>query len=215
MDDTTRTPHTYGRESNEFARVMAFTDGVFAIAATLLVLDVSIPADVADGDVMGALWDLRWPIFSFFLSFTVIGVYWLLHHRLTSRLRGIDRSYMRWNLVQLAFVAFLPFPTALVGEHSDAPIAVAAYAVNVALVSVLDAWLFRTCAHRGLLDDTWPRDATRFALAARLVPVPIFLVSVPIAWASTSYARLTWILIWPASLLVDRLFRPADLPEDT
>lgn len=213
VDEATPSPVTFDRDSPEFARVMAFTDGVFAIAVTLLVLDVTIPSDLAADDLPGALWDLRWQIFSFFLSFTVIGLYWMLHHRLTSWMRGIDRRFMRWNLVQLAFIAFLPFPTSLVGEHADVPIAVAVYAVNVAVVSALDTWLFRTAARRGLLDDAWPPDATRFALAARFVPVPVFLASVPIAWLSTAWARWTWILVIPVSMLVDR-FRPADLGPD-
>ncbi|MBX7160948.1 MAG: DUF1211 domain-containing protein [Acidimicrobiia bacterium] len=214
MDETKPAPVVFERDSPEFARVMAFTDGVFAIAVTLLVLDVTIPADLAADDLPAALWDLRWQIFSFFLSFTVIGLYWMLHHKLTSRMRGIDRRFMRWNLVQLAFIAFLPFPTSLVGEHSEAAIAVAVYAVNVAIVSALDTWLFRTASHRGLLDESWPPGATAFALAARFVPVPVFLVSVPIAWVSTSWARWTWILVVPASLIVDR-FRPAGLDPDS
>lgn len=206
-------PRIFDRDSSEVSRVLAFTDGVFAIAMTLLVLDVTVPGGVAAADLPAALWDLRWQIFSFFLSFTVIGLYWLLNHRLTSRLRGMNRRYMRWNLVHLAFVAFLPFPTSLVGEHSEAPVAVAMYATNVALVSILDAWLFRVAAHGGLLDDDWPAGGTRFALVARLVPVPFFLASIPLAWVGTNYAMWTWILVWPASLLAERL-RPAGLAAD-
>lgn len=207
VDDPRR---THDRDSLEFGRVLAFTDGVFAIAITLLVLSLTIPADIAIDDVAAALWDLRWQVFSFFLSFTVIGAYWLMHHRLVERLARMDRVFVRWNLVQLAFVVLLPFPTSLVGAHSGAPVSVATYAVNVALVSALDTWLLVVAVRRRLFEHVWPREAVRFAVIARGAPVVVFLLSVPLAWVSTSLATWSWILLWPAETIIAR-FRPADM----
>lgn len=198
---------SYDRDTPEYNRVLAFTDGLFAIAMTLLVLDVRVPTDIPIDEVPAALWDLRWEVFSFFLSFTVIGFYWMAHHRLCSRLARIDRKFMRWNLVHLAFIAFLPFPTSLVGEHTPAPAAIAAYAINVALVSALDTWLFLLANRDGLHDPPLPREWIRFGLLARGAPVVIFLASVPVAWVDATLATWVWILAWPAEVIIER-FRP-------
>jgi uncharacterized membrane protein len=94
--------------------VAFFTDAVFAIAMTLLIVTVQVrplngPID-APGTLLGAMTGL-WPqIFSFFLAFLLLGRYWMAHHAFFSGLKSIDRRVVAWNLVYLAFVAFLPFP---------------------------------------------------------------------------------------------------------
>ena len=136
----------YGRDSAEFARVLAFSDGVFAIAMTLLVIGIEVP-DIPDednvGDLADALGDLQPAFFSFFISFAVIGRYWLAHHQFIASLRAIDRRLITLNLVYLAFIAFLPFPTALIGNLFDNPLSIAVYAVAVALCSGWEVVLFR------------------------------------------------------------------------
>ena len=107
----------YERGSEEFSRLLAFSDGVFAIAMTLLVVGIAVPT-LADGGDVGqladALNDLVPNFTSFFISFTVIGRYWVAHHHFFSMLRRVDGRLIWVNLLYLAFIAFLPFPTALV-----------------------------------------------------------------------------------------------------
>jgi uncharacterized membrane protein len=97
-------------------RLEAFSDGVFAIAITLLVLEISVPPDASD-DLLGAFFD-QWPSYlAYLVSFATIGVTWLRHTAITHYLHGVDTIFVRLNLLLLLFVSFLPFPTRLVAEH--------------------------------------------------------------------------------------------------
>jgi hypothetical protein len=96
-------------------RVEAFSDGVFAIAITLLVLEISIPPE-AFKDLWRGIGD-QWPSYlAYVTSFLTIGALWLAHHAIFRRLRFADIAVLRMNLVLLMVVAFLPFPTRLVAE---------------------------------------------------------------------------------------------------
>ena len=98
-------------------RLEAFSDGIFAVAITLLVLDVRIPAGVDYKDINDALLLLLPKILSYLLSFLVIGVYWAYHHFSLTRIKKIDGTLLFLNLLTLLLVTFMPFPTILIGEY--------------------------------------------------------------------------------------------------
>ena len=106
---------------NETARIEAFSDGVFAIAITLLILEIRVPPQTQDGLLRDALRDL-WPSYIAFLaSFMTIGVMWLNHHRLFSFITRRDDGLIAFNLLLLLGITWLPFPTALLAEHLLGP----------------------------------------------------------------------------------------------
>jgi uncharacterized membrane protein len=97
------------------SRLEAFSDGVFAIAITLLVLEISVPEDQFD-DLLEGILD-QWPSYLAYLtSFLTIGGVWLVHHGIVRRMRYADVWFVRANVLLLLFVSFLPFPTKLVAE---------------------------------------------------------------------------------------------------
>ena len=102
--------------SLEFERVAFFSDAIFAIALTLLVVGLDVP-EIADrtssSDLWNALDDMSAQVLMFFISFAVIGSFWMAHHRHFSRLGAIDRQATSVNLVYLALIAFLPFPSGM------------------------------------------------------------------------------------------------------
>lgn len=198
---------SYERGEVEFARVLAFSDGVFAIAMTLLVVGIGIP-DVRESDLGDALRKLRPEILSFFISFIVIGYYWLAHHRFFARLKSITPGLMAVNLVYLAAIAFVPFPTALVGKYEQSSMSVIIYALTLGTASLLEAVMFAWARRSGCLRMVVPDDAFRFAMVASLLPVLVFALSIPISLASTTLALLSWLLVMPAERLLDR-WRPA------
>jgi uncharacterized membrane protein len=199
--------HSYGRESVEFGRALAFSDGLFAIAMTLLIVSIGIP-EISDGDSVGdladALDDLKPELISFFISFAVIGRYWIAHHQFVSLLDGMDQGLLGLNLVYLAFIAFLPFPTALLGEYFENPLSIVIYATNVATVSGMEVVLFRHAHQRKLFRREPPPDVYRWGVAMSLSPVVIFLASIPVAFASTTVAAFMWLLGIPVGVLGDR-----------
>src|SRR4029077_9541541 len=111
-------PRRYQRKSSdlEFNRVANLSDGVFAIAMTLLVVTIGAPA-ASNARIGIELERLLPQIAAFFLSFAVIAFYWRGHHQFISVLTAFDGPLLTWNLVYLAMIAFLPFITNVIGEH--------------------------------------------------------------------------------------------------
>jgi uncharacterized membrane protein len=201
----------YERDSAEFNRVLAFSDGLYAIAMTLLVVGIGVPTlqDPGDqGELLSDLGDLVPELFSFFLSFAVIGRYWVAHHQFFARLRAVDRGLIGINLVYLAFVAFLPFPTGLLGNYFENPISVALYALAVAAVSGLEVALFARAYRAELLRRRIPPDVYRWGAWVAFSPVIFFLLSIPVAFVSTVAAVAVWFLALPAQVFVFDRHKP-------
>lgn len=108
------------------------------------------------------------------------------------------------NLVYLAFIAFLPFPTALLGEYFENPLTTAIYAVNVALVSGMEVVLFSHAHNHWLLERKLPSDVHRYGVAMSLAPVFFFVLSIPIAFISTTLAACTWFVGIPFAAIAQR-----------
>jgi uncharacterized membrane protein len=204
---TERRAPSYARGTDEFTRVVAFSDGVFAIAMTLLVVGIGVPA-VSDsgsvGQLADALNDTSESFISFFISFAVIGRYWVAHHRFFSLLERMDVRFIAINLIFLALIAFLPFPTDLLGTYFDNPLSVAIYAVAVGLVSGLEVVMFSHAHRNDLLRRRLPEDVYRWGRFASLSPVLFFAASIPVAFVSTTAAVAVWFLSIPFGLLADR-----------
>jgi uncharacterized membrane protein len=106
-----------GRGQRDTNRVEAFSDGVVAIAITLLVLEVRVPHPAAGQTLWGALRDL-WPSYlGYVLSFVIIGIIWANHHDIFRHIGAVDRPFVLLNGLFLLTVAFIPFPTALLAEY--------------------------------------------------------------------------------------------------
>lgn len=100
----------------------AFSDGVFAIAITLLILELKVPKDLADSSSLLNVLGHQWPSYLAFLtSFATIGIMWINHHRLFTHIRRIDNGLLVLNLLLLLGVTIVPFPTALLAEHYGHP----------------------------------------------------------------------------------------------
>jgi uncharacterized membrane protein len=197
----------YPRGSEEFSRVLSFSDGLFAIAATLLVVGIAVPT-IGDADSVGdladALNDQSEEFISFAISFAVIGRYWVAHHRMFSLMRAFDRGFVNLNLTYLGFVAFVPFPTALLGEYFDNPLAVTVYAVAIAIVSGLEVLLLRRARRAGLLAKEMSDEVYRWGATLSTIPVGLFLISIPVAFIGSGWAVGIWLLNAPVGIYADR-----------
>ena len=153
-------------------RTEAFSDGVFAIAITLLVLEIGVPADAGE-DLLGSLVD-QWPSYlAYIVSFASIGAVWFAHTVITEHLHHTTSVFARLNLLLLLVVSFLPFPTRLLAEYIGDPeparVATTVYGVNLLLTSLLVSALWRYAVHSGLLhDDLANREVA--TLTRRLTP---------------------------------------------
>src|SRR5436190_4851503 len=131
---------------NETARVEAFSDGVFAIAITLLILEIKVPPSAEHEGLGHALVNL-WPSYLAYLaSFATIGVMWLNHHRLFTLIVKNDDGVVAFNLGLLLLVSWMPFPTALLAEHLHGPDSVIAgvvYAGSFFIIAIVFNLMWR------------------------------------------------------------------------
>ena len=183
-------------------RILALSDGVFAIAITLLILEIAVPA-TNDAGLPKALLGL-WPRYlAYVVSFVVIARFWVIH-RQTFQLIARDDAVLVWlNLLLLMFVAFLPFPTAVLGKHNASPAAAVLYASSVILAGMASAasWWYAS-GRGGLLRPGVGRAQVR-ALRARGLSSPVFFaLTLPIAVFAPYVAEIVWILIFPITWLV-------------
>jgi uncharacterized membrane protein len=167
-------------------RLEAFSDGVFAVAITLLVLEIHVPG----GD---NLWhDLKdeWPSFaSFFVSFWVIGIIWVNHHGVLDHLKRADRPVLYLNLLVLMTVVFIPFATALLAEHlksgADEHVAAAVYSVALLAMGLAFGllWTYIT-RHRTALGVELSDEEIRRTSLTFLIGNPFYVVAVIVAFIS-------------------------------
>lgn len=170
------------------ARLETFADGVFAIAATLLIIDVS--ADGTGGALGGALTH-HWPQYvAYAVSFVTIGIMWINHHTVMDQIGRIDRRFLVATVGLLLCVAFVPFPTRLVAEHvrdSGARTAALAYGFTMTATAVLWSvvWFYASRGGRLLRADADARVVA--GISRSYLPGPwIYLGSTLIAFASST-----------------------------
>ena len=150
----------------------AFSDGVFAIAITLLVLEISVPAG-SEGDLIGALVD-QWPSYlAYFVSFSTIGAVWMAHTVITEYLDHSDSVLLRLNLMLLLVVSFLPFPTRLLAEYAATSeperIAATIYGVNLLMSLTMLSLVWRYAAREQLVRPDLADEEVK-TLTKRLTP---------------------------------------------
>ncbi|MBO9579133.1 MAG: DUF1211 domain-containing protein [Microbacteriaceae bacterium] len=160
-------------------RIAAYSDGVFAIAMTLLVLDIVVP----DGSTSAAqVLAEEWPSYvAFALSFVIVALAWVGHHRRFRVVVGHDVGLLWLNLLLLLFVVSMPFPTSLISAFAPETAAVVVYAAAIALLQLgaLAQWWY--CWRRGLLAPSVDRGVFLVVVWDLLPVIAVFLVSVPIA----------------------------------
>jgi uncharacterized membrane protein len=193
-------------------RIVNLSDGVFAIAITLLILDIrvpNIPENSVSSQLPTALLSL-WPNYlGYFLSFVGISVFWMIHHSSFRPIRAYDRTLLYLNFLFLMVVAFVPFPTSLLGEYSDHQLPVAIYAATLAVGRLLlTAIHWYSTRNDQLLEDTQDPSTVRFFLIRGLTIPALFLFSIVISFFSVSAAIWTWfVMIAVDAIVIHRRFR--------
>ena len=181
-------------EVSGLSRVGAFTDGVFAIAITLLVLGLDVPA--GDHDITRRVLD-NWPdLLAYFLSFAVIGRFWMAHHRFFGSLRRYDDRLVGLNLLYLSFVVLVPFTTELLGDHADDAVAAGVYAAVLGLAGTVNWVMIRhTLAQRHVREEERPATEPFGDRSAMIVPA-VFFASIPVALLSPHVSEAMWVALF-------------------
>jgi TMEM175 potassium channel family protein len=177
-------------------RIEAFSDGVFAIIVTLLVLELTVPelhAPGSVGELAGRLLALLPKFLSWLISFVILCKFWLNHHHVLGIARHADYALVWINAIFLMFQSFVPFPTALMGEYPDNPLAVSLFgvvmAVNTLLFIALYAYVLRRLAKPELLAEQ-----PEHILRKSFVGVVSYAIGVAAAWFDVHAAFVVYAL---------------------
>ncbi|XVH33688.1 TMEM175 family protein (plasmid) [Haloferacaceae archaeon DSL9] len=198
-------------EGERTDRIDALSDGLFAIVLTLLILQFevpNVPLDRADSELLPALLAQQPLLFSYLLSFAVVGLYWIVHHNLFQYIIRHDRILLHLNLFFLFTVSFLPFPTELVGTYGT-HFTWTIYATNLGLVGLSLTALWWYAVRRGLTHETIDTRTGRLVALRGLITPVVFLLSIGVAAVNVTLAFGTPLLIVPLQLLWVRYYRRA------
>lgn len=174
-------------------RLEAFSDGVFAIAITLLVIEIRPPTPAEGESLARALWE-QWPHYlGYFLSFLVLGVMWLNHHRIFEPAVRVDGIVLVLNLNLLLWAVLIPFPTAVVADFlrdggDDAKTAVALYGAVILLAAISFTALFVGITREGIVDELPTPQQVRAARLRFGLGVGVYTGAFLLSWLSPALA---------------------------
>jgi uncharacterized membrane protein len=167
-------------------RLLLFSDGVYAIAVTLLAVELVLPpasADLHGRDLLDSLLE-SWPrVLAFLTSFVFIANFWAGHNVLFYRVRRFDGGLMWLALLQLLCIALLPFPTSVVGEHVSDPVAQQFYFASLLVTGLVmwALWWYMSSGRRLVEPDLSPRAIRRHHIISSGVPASVLVLMVLVA----------------------------------
>jgi uncharacterized membrane protein len=176
------------REENEveFSRIVAFSDGVFAIAITLLVLNLGVPEHIAGDDLTKVLLEQWQDLLAYVITFAVIGRFWLVV--------GFDGRLLALNLFYLGWVALFPFSAQVLGDHGGDTGAIVLYAINLSGITLVGMLMSEDARKAGLsrMSAEDAREGRRRSISVAAV----FLASIPVALVSPGIAPFFWLALF-------------------
>jgi uncharacterized membrane protein len=198
-------------------RLLALSDGVVAIALTLLVLDLRVPAvsllhhhPNSASELATQLGHGTDQLISYGVSFYVIAQFWLTHHRVFRVVTGHSEGLAWWNFAFLFTITLVPFTAGLLGSYAENPLAVDIFAANLLLASLTSQATARFIRRKGLvLAGTYNQEQARAGQIRAFSVAAIMAASIAVAWASPDDAKYLWILI---SFLPDIVIRVTRRP---
>ncbi|MET9758921.1 TMEM175 family protein [Streptomyces sp. NPDC006372] len=186
-------------------RLVALVDGVFAIAITLLVLDLSVPRDLAPAAYRAALRELLPDFGAYALSVAVLGSFWRDHRQIFQDVREVDGQVITVSVVGLGVAALVPFPTRLIAEYGAQPVSVAVYAGAVAALGACHLGVAALLMKRPWLRHDRPSEAaTALYLLDSATSVVVFVATVPLALVTGPSIMWLWLVLVPIKVYLGR-----------
>ncbi len=179
-------------ERTDLGRITAFTDGVMAVAITLLVLNLEVP-DVPNDELGERLVDLLGSVAAYVLSFALVGRFWVIHHNLFETLHRFDGTLMALNLAFLASIVIVPFSTDLFDHYNTEPLAVAVFGFVMSLAALAHWTMTAYSVRLGLVHERHIERTAPFGSSVALGFTGILLLSVPVAFVSVYAAQAMWL----------------------
>jgi uncharacterized membrane protein len=192
-------------------RIAAFSDSVFAFAATLLVLNIKVPELLPaqlTTELPRQVFQL-WPqLLSYIMSFVIVGIYWVAHHVMFHHIKRSDRLMLWLNITFLMCIAFIPFPTALISRYGAVQTAVVVYAGTLAITGVLLEllWWYATRGHY-LVERELPDRVIRLGSIKTIIAPCAYALSIAISFFNPKFSIILFVLVPAFYILPSRLDR--------
>lgn len=213
-------------------RLLALTDGVVAIALTLLVLQLQVPVTHTleeNPDSARALWNALGvdgaELTSYLVSFLVIAQFWLVHHRILRSMRGHSEGLAWRNFGFLLTLTLMPFTSDLIGRYGTNPVAITLFGINLVAISLSTQWIFLYAAGHNLQTEEARSLHDERAARVRVVLVIVIVgISLVLAWTDPRLAKYVWLLFLVSPAASERFtrlrerserFKPATSEEPT
>jgi uncharacterized membrane protein len=177
-------------------RIEGFSDGVFAIAITILVLELRVPDHLPDAGLAGMLPEMIPKFAVHFISFLVLGAYWVGHHNMLMHIRRHDRIFLWLNLLFLMFIGIMPFSAGLVVSHSSDQLALVVYGVNlIAAGLAADGLWWYASSGRRLVSADMDADLVTFAHRRALAAPALYLVAMGVSFLSQAVGMVCFLIV--------------------
>ncbi len=194
--------HKQSRLSFQFERLSFFSDGVFAIAITLLVIEIKVPVihGATNETLLHSLSEMSLKFLGFLISFGIVGHYWSVHHRIFGYVEKHNSTLVWINLAFLCSVVLLPFSSGMMGEYSsdlNLYVPYAVYVANICLTGLMNCWLWLYVSNpkRQFLTHTISKARIRLGLYRSLVIPIVFAISLLVFFMSPIVSRFVPLLI--------------------
>jgi uncharacterized membrane protein len=180
-------------------RIAAFSDSVFAFAATLLVLNIKIP-EVLPSQLTAELPRQvlqLWPqLLSYMMSFVIVGIYWVAHHVMFHHIKRSDRVLLWLNIAFLMCIAFIPFPTGLISRYGAVQTAVVGYALTLTVTGVLleILWWYATRGHY-LVEKELPDRVIRLGTVKTMIAPCAYALSIAVSFLSPKLSVIFFVAV--------------------
>jgi uncharacterized membrane protein len=213
----------FDRKQFQLERLILFSDAVFAIAITLLVLEIRIPKSdwsepITAQQLNKYLIDIIPNLLGFVFSFFIIGFYWTVHHRIFGYVTNFDTRLIWLNLIMLFFVALLPFTTTLTSEYGYLSESFIFYWLNVGFIGLISFFIQMHTSSPSKKLSVGFEDANmrRYVLARGLLVCSIFFLSAFLAMCSSTFlqqaSRYIYILIFPGGIVLKKIYKIKEKP---
>jgi len=180
-------------------RIEALTDGVFAIAMTLLVLNLALPeikSGLTHAGLISLLSGQTDKFFNYALSFILLAIFWIRHHQQFHYVKKTDAAHLWMNIFFLMFVVLIPFSTSLIGDYSNEPLAHVFFGSNILILGTLLmlSWSYATRHNRLINHDIDPRIISS-SRKRGLVTIAVSILAIGIAFVNTDVSNYMYLLI--------------------
>lgn len=187
-------------------RILALSDGVFAFAITLLILNVTLPDGTTTGELGPALLGL-WPkYFAFVLSFAVIGLFWIKHVKQWRLLQKYNGGLIWINFLFLLFIVLMPFSTSILSNHTGS-LPTIVYAANIACAGYVSTILWAYTAKTRLVNSGLGSRHIKRGIILSLIAPAVFTLSTGIALIDSTAAQFSWLSIFIFEIVAQRLLK--------